>query len=173
MKQIKNILIPLALVAVLILGYIFFIKKAPDASTLTSNITTSTSVTDAGSLPITQEFVTLLLNVKNIKLDDSIFRDPAFAILTDSSISLVPDGTQGRPNPFAPVGADTSTTTPASNVSNNPTTPSTNPATIIPPTGTIAPATLLPSNTPTNTGTTTTPTKVIAPGATTTSPGAH
>ena len=50
----------------------------------------------------------VLLNVKNIKLDDSIFSDIAFSNLRDSSITLIPDGTEGRPNPFAPIGSDAS-----------------------------------------------------------------
>ena len=50
------------------------------------------------------DFLPVLLNVKGIRLDDSIFVDPAFSTLRDSSILLVPDGTEGRKNPFAPIG---------------------------------------------------------------------
>ena len=53
-----------------------------------------------------QDFLSLLLNVKSIKLDSTIFDDPAFLSLYDSSITLTPDGTEGRVNPFAPLGAD-------------------------------------------------------------------
>lgn len=55
---------------------------------------------------IAGDFLNLLLNVKNIRLDDSILRDPSFNNLRDSSITLIPDGNEGRPNPFAQFGND-------------------------------------------------------------------
>lgn len=54
----------------------------------------------------TDEFLTKLLSIKNIELNGSIFEEPAFATLKDSSIILIQDGTEGRPNPFAPIGFD-------------------------------------------------------------------
>ena len=48
-----------------------------------------------------KDFLNLFSGIKNIKLNDAIFSDPAFNSLRDSSIVLVPDGTEGRPNPFA------------------------------------------------------------------------
>ena len=65
----------------------------------------ATNIPDANSL-IAKDFLNLLLNVKNIKLDDSIFADNAFNSLRDSSIVLTPDGNEGRPNPFAPLGSE-------------------------------------------------------------------
>jgi hypothetical protein len=77
---------------------------------------------------VAKDFFALLLNVKNIKLDDAILSDPAFLSLRDSSIVLVPDGNEGRPNPFAKFGNDavvipTTPVAPSSPVS--PTPPST------------------------------------------------
>ncbi len=104
---IKNIIILAVVAIILILAYVFFLKPAPDQSALTSSTGTSTtSTTSTGSSAIGGDFLTVLLNVKSIKLDDSIFSDPAFATLRDSSIQLVSDGTEGRPNPFAPIGSD-------------------------------------------------------------------
>ena len=68
--------------------------------------------TTAGTSPVGQDFLSLLLNVKNIKLDDSIFSDPAFINLHDSSITLTPDAVVGRPNPFAQFGNDAVVATP-------------------------------------------------------------
>ena len=51
------------------------------------------------------QVVSILRNLSVIKLDDAVFRNPAFALLTDISISLPPVTNQGRRNPFAPVGA--------------------------------------------------------------------
>ncbi len=68
---------------------------------------------------VAKDFLVLLSNVKNIKLDDTIFSDPAFNSLHDSSITLIPDGTEGRPNPFAQFGNDA---LPVLNTQNNLTT---------------------------------------------------
>lgn len=116
MPKIKNIIIFISIAAVFILIYVFFIKKP---ATSDSNLITSSpaSLPDLGGVNtggalgnsqniVAQEFLTLLLSVKNIKLDDSIFSDVAWESLRDSSIMLMPDGTEGRPNPFAPIGVD-------------------------------------------------------------------
>jgi hypothetical protein len=111
--KIKNILIFVTIAAVFILIYIFFIKAPPDESNLLilppSPGTTGLNqapVASGGSLPITRDFLSLLLNTKNINLDDAIFSSTAFISLRDSSIILTPDGNEGRPNPFAPIGVD-------------------------------------------------------------------
>jgi hypothetical protein len=112
-SKIKNIIISVVVVAVLVLVYIFFIKKGPtDSSALTTTSpsgvpvvldTTSASNTTAN---ISQDFISLLLSVKSIRLDDTILKDPAFLSLRDSSIVLVQDGNEGRINPFAPIGSE-------------------------------------------------------------------
>jgi hypothetical protein len=111
MPNLKNSIIFLGIAVVIILGYVFFFKKdsAPVPNLTTSGVINSTSGASqtATSGVAGSEFLTLLLNVKNIKLNDSIFADPAFTSLVDSSITLNPDGTEGRPNPFAPIGSDT------------------------------------------------------------------
>ena len=114
--KIKNIIIFVVIAAAFILIYIFFIKPSPDQGSLVSSPsgTSLPSVNSSGtdtSIPngtpmVAKDFLTLLLNVKNIKLDDTIFSDLAFNSLHDSSITLTPDGTEGRPNPFAKFGND-------------------------------------------------------------------
>ncbi len=91
--------------AVMIFGYFsFFGGDTADEGSLVSS---DTGLSDnGGQSSIQQEFLPILLNIKNLKLDDSIFQDPAFLSLSDSSIVLVPDGNEGRPNPFAPIGFD-------------------------------------------------------------------
>ena len=111
MPKIKNILIFVIIATVFILLYVFFFKKDSDEANLISDplgsiLLAESSEFSAENSLITQDFLTLLLSVKNIKLDDSIFSDTAFANLRDSSIVLTPDGNEGRPNPFAPFGAD-------------------------------------------------------------------
>ncbi len=112
MPKIKNILIFVGIGVALVAIYVFLIKPKPPVDSLVSS-TPSTAVsnsvsTDDNSL-ITQDFLNLLLNVKNIKLNDAIFSDVAFTNLDGShSITLTQDGTEGRPNPFAPLGSDIS-----------------------------------------------------------------
>ena len=113
MPKIRNILIFIAIAVALILGYVFFVKPGfSDQSTLVSSSNTATSggteASPSASNPLaTEDFLTLLLGVKNIKLNDTIFSDPAFSSLHDSSIVLSLDPTEeGRPNPFAPLGSN-------------------------------------------------------------------
>ncbi len=110
MPSIRNIIIFVAIAAVIIGGYVYYIRKPADTAGLVVNApgggTTPLSPTGVidDNANLAQDFLTLLLNVKSIKLDDSIFTDKAFISLHDSTIILTPDGDQGRPNPFAPVG---------------------------------------------------------------------
>lgn len=127
-STIKNIIILVVVAVALILAYVFFLKPAPEQPSLVTTTGTSAVSTNATgtTAPISgSEFLAVLLNVKSIKLDDSIFSDPAFISLHDSSIELINDVTEGRPNPFAPIGSDI-ITTPINNV-----TPTTNTSTTI------------------------------------------
>lgn len=108
----KNIIIFVAIAIIFSLIYIFFIKSSSDDATslVSSGEQPSSTLTDTGAPDpnslIAKDFLSLLLNVKTIKLNDSIFSNIAFLSLHDSSIILIPDGTEGRPNPFAPIGID-------------------------------------------------------------------
>ena len=97
MSKIKNIAILVTIVVVLVLSYIFFIKPSTDTTNLFSATPVSTPdmLARAGDSTVARDFLTLLLNVKNIKLDDTIFSDKAFTSLRDSSITLTTDGTEG------------------------------------------------------------------------------
>ncbi len=112
MPKIKNIIIFLIIGVILVSVYLFYTKKTPsDSSALVSSSASSVvpnAVAGNTNDNVTQEFLTLLLSVNNIKLDDTIFSDVAFTHLDGShGIALIPDGTEGRINPFAPLGADT------------------------------------------------------------------
>ncbi|OGI94599.1 hypothetical protein A3A03_02595 [Candidatus Nomurabacteria bacterium RIFCSPLOWO2_01_FULL_40_18] len=114
MPKIKNIIIFIIIAAIFVLIYMYFIKKSPDTPALVSSSPSSTTsnTADTGTSPsadsslVTQNFLNLLLSVKNISLKDTIFSDEAFISLHDSSITLIPDGNEGRVNPFAPLGTD-------------------------------------------------------------------
>lgn len=112
----KNIIIFVVLLALLGGGYFFYFKdkQNPDpAATLTSTNTGSapgalgdSKASGTAISSDTQGLLSLLLNVKTIKLNDEIFRSASFATLKDSTITLVQEGNEGRPNPFAPIGSD-------------------------------------------------------------------
>ncbi len=136
MPKIRNIIIFATIGAILVLIYIFFIKSSSDEDVVLISsvpaVSETTTTTSGDTSVIAQEFLTLLLSVKGIKLNDAIFSTNAFNSLRDSSIVLVPDGNEGRPNPFAPIGVDIvvsppSTTPPLSTTPTTPTTPPLNP----------------------------------------------
>ena len=115
-SRIKNIIIFTIIAASLILIYIFFIKKAPEEENFISS--SNTTLSDTNTLQqnslIARDFLSVLLSVKSIKLNDTIFSDGAFVQLHDSSILLTSPspGDQGRLNPFAPIGYEAAITPP-------------------------------------------------------------
>lgn len=122
MPKIRNIIIFISIAAVFILIYLFFVRKPemPETNLITSSNTTLPSIDNSGAnavfpnadSKIAENFLTLLLSVRNISLNDSIFDEMAWSNLKDSSIVLIPDGTEGRPNPFAPLGYDSASVPP-------------------------------------------------------------
>jgi len=113
---IRTTIIIAAVVIIGVVGYkVFFNKSSAPASALQttagvgagqptppSNTVSSTSSTAF----VGQDFLTLLLNVQSIKLDDSIFSNKEFTLLQDFNRPIPPDTNPGRPNPFAPLGID-------------------------------------------------------------------
>lgn len=116
MKSKSSIFILIAVAVILVVGlaYLFGNKGASSSSQQTGLVstttgsaaglaatTTATTGTDTGD-----QVVTLLRSLSSITLDDSVFHNPSFALLSDLSIALPPVTNQGRRNPFAPVGND-------------------------------------------------------------------
>lgn len=98
-------------------GVYFFVIKKSGGTAATGLVSSNTGAAQGLQNTVTgqdttgSQVVTILRNLSVIKLDDSVFRNPAFALLTDISISLPPITNQGRRNPFAPVGVDAATST--------------------------------------------------------------
>ncbi len=117
-SQIRNIIIFVGIGLVFVFIYFTFIKgNGGEVPVLVGTgapvaTTSKTNTTPQKEAEIAKDFLTLLLNVKNITLNDAIFSDVAFTSLRDSSILLIPDGNEGRPNPFAPIGTDVETIQP-------------------------------------------------------------
>lgn len=110
--KFKNIIIIVVVALVLILVYFFLIKKDPaeDALLTSSNTLSDNKASQAQESTLETDFISLLLSVKSIKLEDSIFSNKSFSFLKDSSIVLIQEGNEGRVNPFAPIGYESSTT---------------------------------------------------------------
>jgi hypothetical protein len=154
----KKIIIVILIILVVVVLFLVISKKPKEEPNLVSSSpvvpiegATAGIVQDS----VAQDFLTDLLNVKSIQLDDAIFSDPAFATLRDSTIVLVQDGNEGRPNPFAPIGSDIYTST-------STLTPTTTTPVSTTPTTTVAPITTTPVTTPTPVGPTA-PTPPMAP----------
>jgi len=81
---------------------------AQDTGLVSSSSGTPESITSVASQRITttnNQVLLLLRSLSVIDLDDTLFRNPAFGLLSDQSVSLPAITTQGRRNPFAPIGS--------------------------------------------------------------------
>lgn len=118
-KVLKIVIIILVIVALAVVGFSMFSEDTGSSNntgtlqslnTGNSVNTTSTLQTSNQSIldteQINREFVTMLLNLDAIRLNDDIFSEAAFSVLRDNSIRLNQPGNEGRPNPFAPIGID-------------------------------------------------------------------
>lgn len=116
-KTLKKIIIILVIFALVGVGASLFLGgqgettsqlqslgSGTTAAPLTQNAITNTSVVDTEE--INREFISMLLNLQTINLNDNIFSEPAFQALVDNTVRLNQPGNQGRPNPFAPIGTD-------------------------------------------------------------------
>ncbi|MBI2046296.1 MAG: hypothetical protein HYT28_02660 [Parcubacteria group bacterium] len=98
---IKNSIVIVGIVLLLAVGYNTFLK--PNASVSPNQVLVSE--TPNGESPQAQsgrEILTLLLNLKSLKLDTAIFSNRAFQNLADFGQSI-PERPRGRDNPFAPI----------------------------------------------------------------------
>lgn len=61
-----------------------------------------------------QDILTLVAQLKKISIDQTFFTSPLFKNLKDLTQNVFPEA-QGRPNPFAAIGSDSSTSITLSN----------------------------------------------------------
>lgn len=95
LKKYKNIIIIAVIIVIVAFSYNLFVGRA-DKSLLTSEVKkTKNSVLETN-------FLSILIDLRLIKLDNSIFSDKAFQSLRDFGQDIVPEPV-GRKNPFAPV----------------------------------------------------------------------
>lgn len=97
MSILKNKWMSGIVVTLLVAGLGYYVWSSGGSSAL---LTTNTD----GASPLSQEILTTLSQINNIRLDPSIFSDPTFLSLTDFGVTIPPQNA-GRRNPFAPLGA--------------------------------------------------------------------
>jgi len=123
MKSSSSLSFVLILVVLVVVGallYFFVVRDSGGSQDQESGLISATTgasqgLQNANTIPASasatgNRVVEILRNLSVIKLDDSVFQNPAFALLTDISIRLPLPNTQGRRNPFAPAGAVTTPT---------------------------------------------------------------
>ena len=113
MKILRIILILAVLGGLGYMGYQYFANgstSAPTSSLVSSNTDATTPESDANA--VSDTFLQQLLNLKSITIDTDLFNTTTYKSLHDYSMPIVSDGTEGRVNPFAPIGTDATAATP-------------------------------------------------------------
>ena len=95
MDFLKKNMVPIGAGVVLLAGIYVYMTyfSTPSSATLTSTDSNTT---------LSQNLLVTLQNLHTIKLDNSIFSDPAFQSLTDFGV-VIPAEAVGRRNPFIPL----------------------------------------------------------------------
>lgn len=116
LSKIKKIILFLILAIILFAIYFLFLKPKTQEPNLQTQTAENNSTTENQNEKennkesiLAKEFLNLLLNVKSIEVNQDFFANPIFRNLKDSEVLLSQDKSEGRPNPFAPIGQDNST----------------------------------------------------------------
>lgn len=103
--SISKIVIAIALIISASVGYMTFVGPSHNVQAQSTDEETIAPTGEEREI-IGKDLLVVLEKIESIKLDESIFTDPAFVSLQDYSITLVPE-TAGRINPFAPLPGST------------------------------------------------------------------
>ena len=128
--KVKNIIIFASIFILAIVAYaVFFGKKSSTPSLQTTAGAPAAAVSPVAGNGVGKEFLATLLNLRNIRLDDSIFKNPSFTSLQDFELSLIQEANPGRQNPFLPLGVDQEPAPPPAPAPTPPPTPTPPPST--------------------------------------------
>ena len=100
-QKIKIPAIILVVIVAIFFGYTSLTKNSGNTSGLVSDSTVNSATSQAD-----QDFLQLLLQIQNVRIDSGIFTNPVFLSLQDDGLPIL-EQPQGRPNPFSPIGVDT------------------------------------------------------------------
>ena len=98
----KNNIIIISLI--IVVGLVAFWYLGKNSSDTSSSLTLDAQTTDSADA---KYIYTILQQMAQVTLDDSIFSNPNFQNLKDNTVSLSPQAS-GRSNPFAPIGTGAS-----------------------------------------------------------------
>jgi hypothetical protein len=104
LSKYKTLIIVVVLVAIGAVAYTMFLKPNGGVGSLL----VAEKVSEEDQM-LGNDFVTMLFQLKTVKIEGKIFQDPVFRSFSDFSQELRPEPI-GRPNPFAEVGSIASTT---------------------------------------------------------------
>jgi len=93
----KTIISVAVIIVVLLIGYFYF-----SGGSASSNTSSLTQTQTAASVQVGTRILNLLNQIKSLRIDTSLFKNPAYQTLTDYSVAI-PEVEVGRPNPFAPL----------------------------------------------------------------------
>lgn len=92
-------------VAVLLAGLVWYGMSGTSSTSTTPDLVSTPAQSVGGAAGASDGgIVATLLTLRAVKLDGTIFTDPAFKNLKDFSTEIVPEAI-GRPNPFAPLSS--------------------------------------------------------------------
>src|SRR3989344_8660854 len=100
----------IAIAAIIVAAGIWYALSDSSAPAPASLVTTENGGEVGGSS--NRQLIATLLALRAVKLEGSIFSDPAFQGLKDFSTEIIPEPV-GRPNPFAPLASSTPSSNPA------------------------------------------------------------
>jgi len=98
----KNLITFGIIAVVVILGYVLVFKGGGDGGG-DGSLLVSEPV--QGGTTVDPELITMLIELRSIELDNSLFSRESFKSLKDFSIEISPQPV-GRNNPFSPIGSD-------------------------------------------------------------------
>jgi hypothetical protein len=93
----KNIIIIIGIVLLALVVYFYYEGSRPTADTSFETVTANADAEAVGS-----RVLSLLNQIRSLKIDTTVFKDPAYMSLRDYSVAI-PQEDVGRENPFAPI----------------------------------------------------------------------
>jgi hypothetical protein len=97
-SSLKSVIFVLIIVAAVLVGYFYY---SGNSSSSTGSLLSSSSP-DATSDAIGVQVLGLLNQIQSLRIDSTLFADPAYQTLRDYSVQIPPQNV-GRANPFAPI----------------------------------------------------------------------
>jgi regulatory protein YycI of two-component signal transduction system YycFG len=100
LKKYKTIMLIIIIIIIAFIAYTFLFGGKKDKSLLVSDSVTENS--NNADTAVESDLLTLLLDIRSIKLNQDVFSNNAFKSLEDFGQDIAPEPV-GRNNPFAPI----------------------------------------------------------------------